>query len=207
MFLLIAGFICLGAWQLTRLSWKSELISSAQRNSSLPALSSLPSNVDSKLFYTHVNFKGQILHSEKKVVTLESYKQKYYYRVLAPVKIENRLVMVDFGITSDKNVVLPEEIDSQGILFNFDRKNIFYPKNNPDKLVWYNMDYGTIKDHLGLGIEPYYIKIVPGHSISDEFIVKPFATSYRNDHLMYAITWFLLAFFCSIILYFRIKQA
>ena len=202
---LIFSFVLLGIWQLNRMEWKNDLIIAAQTNSTLAPLNSLPKNLDNTNLYRQVNFKAQLVKNTKHVIIPESYKQKFYYRVMAPMVIENKTILVDFGLAQDKNTKLKDSLKGRAIIFNFDRKNIFYPGNKPEKLVWYNTDYQTIRNYLGINIEPYYLKIVPGYGVSDNFIVKPFATSYRNDHLMYAITWFLLAFFCSIIFYFKVK--
>ena len=201
----ILCFVLLGIWQLESLQWKNKLIETAQQNSSLLPLDTIPTNFDENYLYRKVKFKAELVPNSKPIAIPESYKQKYYYRVLAPVRIGNKIILIDFGLAPNKNVKLPHEINSRGIIFNFDRKNIFYPSNNPEKLVWYNTDYQTLNNYLGIQLEPYIIKIIPGFSTNSEFVIKPFATSYRNDHLMYAITWFMLAFFCSIIFYFRVK--
>lgn len=201
----IICFVLLGLWQLERLQWKNKLIKTAQLNSILLPLDRIPEKFAEAHLYRKVKFKGEVITTAKPIIIPESYKQKYYYRILAPVKIENQEVLVDFGLSPSKHIKLPSHINSRGIIFNFDRKNLFYPGNNPDKLVWYNTDYQTLNNYLGIKIEPYLIKIIEGFSTNSEFIIKPFATSYRNDHLMYAITWFMLAFFCTIIFYFRVK--
>ena len=205
MLLAIIGFLLLGIWQLDRLAWKNTLLSSAKNNSSLAPINFTQEEFHEGLLYRLVNFSGALVENDKLVLIPESYKQEFYYRIMAPIKIGKKNILIDFGLTKNKKLKIPGNIKSRGIFFNFDRKNIFYPKNNPQKLVWYNTDYQTMQKYFGINIEPYYIKIVPGFSVSNELVIKPFATSYRNDHLMYAITWFLLAFFCSIIFYFRVK--
>jgi len=205
MLFLISCFILLGIWQVNRMQWKNNLIDTAQTNSGLNPISSMPQNYEDSLLYRQVDFTAQLVKTKKLIMIPESYKQKFYYRVMAPVKLNDKLVLVDFGLAQSKNIQLPDKIKTRAVIFNFDRMNIFYPSNNPEKLVWYNTDHQTLKNYLGINIEPFYLKIVPGFGINENFVIKPFATSYRNDHLMYAITWFVLAFFCSIVFYFRVK--
>ncbi len=202
----ILSFVALGLWQLNRLNWKRELIAKAQTNSKLPPLNSPPEIYDDIFMYRQVKLKATLLSDIKPIMIPESYKQKFYYRILAPVKINTHNILVDFGLCASKDVNLPQVINARGIIVNFDRKNVFYPKNNPAKLVWYNTDFGTLQEYLDIALEPYMIKIMPGFATNSEFVIKPFATSYRNDHLMYAVTWFVLAFFCSIVFYFRVKD-
>ena len=201
----IIAFFFLGFWQLKRLAWKSDLIQQAQLNSLAEPIHGLSGQVNDKMFFTKVQFDGKMLDS-KKILLVESCNKQYFYRIFAPVLIDKKIVVVDFGLTKDKNIVLPEIFSTEGIIFNFDRKNFFYPSNDPAKNLWYNLDYHTMKSYFVKNIENYYLKITPGHALDEQMIIKPFATSYRNDHLMYALTWLSLGIACSIILYYRVKN-
>jgi surfeit locus 1 family protein len=205
MIISILSFVMLGFWQLYRLQWKSDLIKAAKENSSLEPLVGLKNPITQTMLFTHIKFEGQTF-GDKKIFVVESYNKKYVYRLLAPVLIDGKTIVVDFGLIDSKNITLPNKFSSVGILLSYDRKNIFYPSNNPSKDLWFNLDLESIKQFFNINIEPYYIKIAPNHSILKEATIKKFATSYRNDHLMYAITWFALGIFCSIILYFRLKE-
>ena len=201
----IVAFFMLGSWQVKRLLWKNNLIMQAQQNSNLPASNGLSKNIDETMYFSKVNFAGKILGG-KRILVVESYNKEFLYRVYAPVLIDNQVVVVDFGLTNDKAILLPEDINSQAIIFKFDRKNILYPANQPDKHLWYNLDYASMKNYFAQDIAKFYLKITPSHAVKAEMIIKPFATSYRNDHLAYAITWFALCLACSTILYFRLKS-
>ena len=77
----------------------------------------------------------------------------------------------------------------------FPRKaKLFTPENNLITNEWYTYNLTEIGDYLGIKInQKYFIKNMS--SPAEPFLIpSELKPTFRNNHLQYAITWFLMSF-------------
>ncbi|MET3559427.1 surfeit locus 1 family protein [Bartonella japonica] len=210
-------FSALGVWQIHRLNWKTNLITYANQRVHLPPIKAPAQNQ-----WTHITFEkdeyrpvmitGKFLRDKNIFVTAVSQNTTGYW-VLTPLQTDdNTLTFVNRGfIPMDARHDFQNTEQSHGDpqhsaidtkqttiigLLRISEKNGFFPrKNNPDNNLWYTRDLPAMAQKLGLSsVAPYFIDqgkktTTQGHlPISGLTIVH-----FRNNHLVYAITWFILA--------------
>ena len=81
------------------------------------------------------------------------------------------------------------------VIFRYPRKaKLFTPKNNITTNEWYTYNLKEIGDYLGVKInQKYFIKNMS--SAAEPFLIPSELTpTFRNNHLQYAITWFVMSF-------------
>ncbi|MBX4335937.1 SURF1 family protein [Bartonella raoultii] len=213
-------FSALGVWQIQRLNWKTNLITSANQRIHLP-----PIQAPTQDKWKHVTFEndeyrpviitGKLLTNKNIFVTAVAQDTTGYW-VLTPLKAaDNTLTFINRGfIPMDtrhdfQNLEQPHrntspqqhsDTDAKQTtivgLLRMSEKNGFFPrKNNPDTNLWYTRDLPAMAKKLGLStVAPYFIdagkKTAPQEKLP---IAGLTVVHFRNNHLVYAITWFILA--------------
>ena len=77
----------------------------------------------------------------------------------------------------------------------FPRKaKLFTPKNNFITNEWYTYNLREIEEYLGIQInQKYFIKNMS--NLEEVYLIpSELAPKFRNNHLQYAITWFVMSF-------------
>ncbi|UNE54128.1 SURF1 family protein [Bartonella machadoae] len=213
-------FSALGVWQIQRLNWKTNLIISANQRVHLPPIKAPPQNqwghvTFEKDEYRPVVITGKFLTDKNIFVTAVAQNTTGYW-VLTPLQTaDNTLTFVNRGFipmdarqnfqraeqadmeqsSQQDSTQNPEQTTIIGLL-RMSEKNGFFPrKNNPDNDLWYTRDLPAMAQKLGLStVAPYFIdagkKTAPQKKLP---IAGLTVVHFRNNHLVYAITWFILA--------------
>jgi surfeit locus 1 family protein len=191
-----AILISLGVWQMQRLAWKQTILTQIEnRITQTPvAIPAIPDPVADK--YLSVTAEGfmkpdalRVLVSQKTVGA--------GYRLISPFMIEGRTVLLDRGFIS-VNDPLPEPslLQVQTVVTG----NLHWPQETdgytpaPDraKNIWFARDVDFMAK--ALETDPILIVMRDSSAANDGVTPLPVDTSrIPNDHLQYAITWFLLA--------------
>lgn len=202
MFLVLIG---LGTWQVERLHWKVALI--AQMNASLSAppltldeIVKLP-NVEAQ--YRHVRLAGRFDNSKEAYAFATGEGGTPVYHVLTPLILaDGRALIVDRG-TIPQNLRDPKtraagQLDGEqyvtGVWRTPDPANLFTPKPDLKKRIWFARDVKAMAalDHLALAapvvVEADATPNPGGWPKGGQTVV-----SLPNNHLQYAITWYLMA--------------
>ncbi|MGB8623540.1 MAG: SURF1 family protein [Paracoccaceae bacterium] len=189
----IAVLIWLGVWQLHRLQWKETMLADigARITAAPVALPASPDPVRDR--FLPVEASGT-LGAELRVLT--SVKQAGPgYRILNVFDTGGRRVLLDRGFMSNrvKEGPLPEgPVHVIGNLHWPDETDSFTPDPEIDKNLWFARDVSAMADQMGT--EPVLIVARRIDPPSDTISPLPVDTSgIPNNHLQYAITWFLLA--------------
>ncbi|WP_019219340.1 SURF1 family protein [Bartonella florencae] len=213
-------FSALGIWQVQRLNWKTNLITSANQRIHLPPIIAPSQNQWEQITfekdeYRPVTITGKFLTNKNILVTAVAQDTSGYW-VLTPLQTaDNALTFINRGFipmdarddfqNSDSSQTNTqshqyEAIDTQQTtiigLLRMSEKNGFFPrKNDPDKNIWYTRNLPTMAEKLGLStVAPYFIdagkKTTPQEALP---IAGLTIVHFRNNHLVYAITWFILA--------------
>ena len=186
--------VSLSYWQVQRLNWKQEILSDITYS-----LNSEPVELNDELLkksnqYLPIKVSGKV--SDKEVHVLISLKKRGAgYRLVSAFDIGKRKVLLDQGFISlkDKNTLRgTRQIDLIGNLYWPDEIDRFTPSPDKNKNIWFARDIDEIAAELST--EPFLIvarNILPE---DPNVMMLPVSTeSIPNNHLQYAITWFLLA--------------
>ncbi|WP_455477879.1 SURF1 family protein [Bartonella sp. B10] len=213
-------FSALSVWQIQRLNWKINLITSVDQRVHLPPIKAPPQNqwmhiTFEKDEYRPVIIKGKFLQDKNIFVTAVAQNTSGYW-VLTPLQTaDNALTFVNRGFipmdarhhfqypekshTNDSaNKYSTTDAEQTTIigLLRMSEKNGFFPrKNNPDKDLWYTRDIPAMAQKLGLSpVAPYFIDAGKKTAAQEAFPIAGLTViNFQNNHLVYAITWFILA--------------
>ena len=189
-----ALLIWLGVWQLQRLEWKQAILARIDaRIAAAPV--PLPAAPDPALDeYLAVTATGEI--GTPAILVQASHKRLGPgFRVIAPFNTGDRRILVDRGFLPDADRARPlpaVAADLTGTLHWPDEVDGFTPAPDAKTGIWFARDVPALA--TALGTEP--VLLVVRRTSEDPPAVTPMpvdGAGIPNDHLQYAITWFLLA--------------
>lgn len=189
----LAVLISLGVWQLQRLAWKEAILADidARIIASPVALPSQPDPESDR--YLPVEVTGRLTGEQLDV--LVSRKQiGAGYRIIAVMETDTgRRVLIDRGFLEEAARGLPREATDLTVTGNLlwpQEVDSFTPAPDEKLAIWFARDLPAMAARLMA--EP--ILIVARSETGDAIEPMPVDSSaITNDHLNYAITWFLLA--------------
>jgi surfeit locus 1 family protein len=190
---LILGLAALGAWQVQRLAWKRALI--AQVDARLAAAPvPAPATAGPGDAYRRIAATGTYRRGADTLVQASTIRGPGWW-VLTPLDATGvGTVLINRGYVPTRTAPPPPAGPTRvtGLLRLTEPKGGFLRSNDPAGDRWYSRDVAGIAAKRGLGrTAPYFIdaaETVPGGPIGGLTIV-----SFPNNHLVYAITWFVLA--------------
>lgn len=188
-----AVLISLGVWQMQRLAWKEMVLAEidARIGAAPVALPAAPDPEADR--YLPVKVSGRLTGEELDV--LVSRKQiGPGYRVIAAIETDGgRRVMLDRGFLVENARGLPREVTAlevEGNLIWPEEVDGFTPAPDAGRGIWFARDVPAMA--AALKAEP--VLIVARSDTGDGIEPMPVdGSAIPNDHLNYAITWFLLA--------------
>ncbi len=203
-----AGLVALGVWQVHRLAWKEALIARVDARVAAPVRPAPgPSQWHSisakNSEYLHVLLNGHY-RLDRSVLTKAVTDLGSGYWVLSPFETQRGFtVLVNRGFIPDsagKNASMAPAgpMIITGLLRMSEPGGGFLRYNDPAANRWYSRDVTAIANALHLGpVAPYFVdaaatKPPVGYS-SGEPVAGLTRISFPNNHLVYAITWFVLA--------------
>ncbi len=198
----------LGVWQMDRREWKRgilELIAVNQAAAPMP-FDELVKGDPLRREYGRVRVSGTFLHDKEFYLAARSLKDKVGMQVVTPLQLDDgTIILFDRGwIPSEKKDPakraegqLPGKRELTGIVRRNQVKRQFAPDNDPAKNFWFHVDVPLMRQTAGGKPDP----------VLDTFFLEADATpnpggvpvggqtrlDIPNDHLQYAITWFLIA--------------
>lgn len=186
LFALGAVALCLGlgVWQMERLKEKQTLLSQIETARTLPALSALPDNPEelAAMAYRPVALTGTFAGPDRTLRFLG--RSSNGYLLYTPLHIEDsdQVVLVNRGfVSSQADTAPPSGVQTvTGYLRPLKHARLFSPGNRPDRNIWFVEDHAAMEQALDMQVPPVVVE-------------SETLPAVRNDHLGYAITWFLLA--------------
>lgn len=207
----LAGFVALGMWQVNRLNWKTELIERIdQRVKAAPVAAPGPAEWaglnEVSAEYRRVTLRGQYAHDKETLVQATTALGSGYW-VLTPMRTEQGFwVLVNRGfVPPDKRdpatrpVAAGEAVQSaEGLLRMSEPRGRVLQDNDAAANRWYSRDVSAIATARGVGdaksVAPYFVDVAAANDAPLDW-PRPGLTvlHFSNNHLMYALTWFVLA--------------
>ena len=200
MFLFITTLtFTLGVWQLYRLNWKNDLIENIESTIENPELFEEKKNYN-ELTSVILNDRFKLINDP---IFIESKidQSKVGYHLLVPILIDDlSFSVLNLGWVPNKNknkyinhlINLFNELDEVRVYirnFNSD-KPLFVPENNLNQNIWYHINKIDMQLFYEKEFNSQYYFVILDAQIK-KFISNP-STNLNNNHLNYAITWFLL---------------
>jgi surfeit locus 1 family protein len=208
-----AGLIALGHWQLERRVWKRGLIARVEERVHAPAIAApapgeWPRVDAAHDEYRNVRLVGSFLHDRETLVRATTVLGSGYW-VLTPLRTsDGSMVLINRGFVpaerrerAARAAGSPSgELTVIGLLRMTEPGGAFLQRNDPTTDRWYSRDVQAIASARGLArVAPYFIDAgaAPDRRDAHGALVGPVAgltvTAFHDNHLVYAITWFVLA--------------
>jgi surfeit locus 1 family protein len=195
--------LVLGIWQLQRLEWKTARITEIQAE-----LSEEPKAFDASMAnlapyqFRHVLLKGHFLHEKELRRAARYHKGSLGYEILTPLVLETgETLLINRGwvpqsfedpSTRTETFVQGEQ-EIRAVLHTPSKKGLFTPENNAERNLWFWFDMPAMQQATGLALLPLVADAIAPQVKGQLPIPATGKIELRNDHLMYAITWFLMA--------------
>ena len=192
----------LSGWQIKRLNWKTDLIS--QRISSFESnpISFVNLNQPEKNEFRKVFVDGQLLNEFEMYMPALSKRGNNGFHILVPLKTASgKLIIYDSGwvplkIKEKSKRLLnifknPQTFEA--VIRTSGRKGYFQPDNDTDTNTWFFVEPELMSEYLNMNFEnQYYLEAV--NNGPNGFPLGNQTRIYlRNNHLQYALTWFMIA--------------
>ena len=200
--------LSLGVWQMERRAWKRDILDRIATNQAAAPLTldELLKGDPLRFEYGRVRVSGSFLHDKEFYLAARNLKDKVGMQVVTPLRADDGIIVLfDRGwIPSEKKEPtkraegqLPGKVELVGIVRRSQIKRQFAPDNDPARNFWFHVDVPVMRQMAGGAADP----------VLDKFFLEADATAnpggvpiggqtrldIPNDHLQYAITWFLIA--------------
>ena len=196
--------IGLGTWQVERLRWKSDLVETFDTRMAQEPVEAPAAIEDYDQWrYRRVKLVGVFQHDKEILMTGRTFEGSAGFHVLAPLLTQDdRIVLVNRGWVPENlrarekrpQTLVEGLVTINGILRQDKRRGPFVPDNEPKNEVWLYVDTDEMASYRAIvPVAPYYVDAIraPGPYVLP--IGASTEIAVRNEHLQYAITWFLLA--------------
>lgn len=186
--------VSLGFWQVERLAWKEAILADIDARLAAPhqPLSAFVNEAQNE--YARVLLSGRPTGEELHVLDSGT-AAGTGYRVIAKVETDIGAIMVDLGLLALDNkdaAPLTRDMRITGTLLWPDDQHDSTPAPDLGANIWFARNVATMSDALGT----LPIMVVASQTDPADPRLTPLpitAAGIKNDHLEYAITWFLLA--------------
>ncbi|KAI0319762.1 mitochondrial protein required for respiration [Amylostereum chailletii] len=211
----------LGTWQIQRLKWKVSLIDELTEKLQREPMS-LPNKVNTAVIpdflFRKVVVRGRWDHARSMLLGPRVRDGSHGFHLITPLIRENgTTVLVDRGFVSDEHANDKNRskagdeglVEVLGMLRASQARNNFTPDNHPEKGEWYWADVDAMVAYAGgdsANVQPVFIEeLFEGHAGDASWRVshgipvgKPPIVDIRNSHASYAVTWYSLSAFTTV---------
>jgi surfeit locus 1 family protein len=206
------SLIALGVWQIERRAWKLALIDRVEQRihaapHPVPTVQAWPTVTAASDEYRHVTTTGRFLHDRETLVKAVTDEGGGYW-VLTPLERDDgRTILINRGFVptelrdrSTRRDGDPQgNVEITGLLRMTEPKGGFLRNNDPAHDRWYSRDVIAIAAARSLNdVAPFFIDADAAPRTNDKASGYPIGgltvVRFPNNHLIYALTWFALAF-------------
>jgi surfeit locus 1 family protein len=198
----------LGIWQMERREWKRDILDRIAANQAAApmAFDELIKGDPLRREYGKAAVSGTFLYDREFHLAARSRGNEVGIQIVTPLRTEDgRIVLFDRGWVPSEKKDPATRIQGQvqgtvkltGVVRRTQEQRQFAPDNAPERNIWFHVDVPRMRKLAGGAPDP----------VLDSFFLEADATpnpgglplggqtqlAIPNDHLQYAITWFLLA--------------
>ncbi len=205
---ILALALARGVWPMERRAWKSDILNRIAVNQAATPLAfdELVKGVPLAHEYGRVRIAGAFLHDKEFHLAARSLKNKVGLQIVTPLRTDDgRIVLFGRGwVPSEKKDSAARavgqvagRVEVSGVVRRSQIQRQFAPANVPDKNVWFHVDVPAMRQ-LGGGtpdakLDTFFIDADATPNPGGVPIGGQTRLDIPNDHLQYAITWFLIA--------------
>ncbi|GAA4163319.1 SURF1 family protein [Shinella granuli] len=206
--LLAAVFLALGTWQVQRLFWKRDLIARVESRVhaepvAAPARAGWPAISTERDEYRRVTAIGLFQHDKTVLVQAVTERGAGFW-VLTPLRLaDDTTVLVNRGFVPADRRAPADRAGSElaagpvavtGLLRLSEPGGGFLRANDPTGERWFSRDVAAIAAAKGLSdVAPYFIDADATPNPGGLPVGGLTVIAFRNSHLVYALTWYVLA--------------
>lgn len=204
----------LGIWQLARLEQKEALIAAIARGAEIPPSKILPYSSEAlhAAGFQRFQVTGEFLYPHEAHLAASYLRGRLGYRLLTPLRLEDgRILLVNRGwvpaakkLSADRPETIIQGVQHYTVMLRTDRDHsVFTPNHDISHNIWFWRDIPTLRKITKLNILPVSADVIM-ESPDPEVLPVPSDghIELRNDHLGYAITWFLIGLSAIVIFFF-----
>lgn len=208
----------LGTWQVHRLHWKTELLTSVELKMSQPVatLEQVLKESDPQDWqYRRIKVKGKFLHEKELYLMPRSYMGMPGYQVITPFQVSTgEVILINRGWVPKEHQasVIARSDEEQEIIGSIrlnQEQRFFHPQNEIMKKEIFYVSTGEIAKAFDLmTLLPFYLIEEPGEAKPYSW-PKPVGGSpvnVVNNHFMYAVIWYALGAILLLFYGFYIRQ-
>jgi surfeit locus 1 family protein len=189
------GLVALGTWQVQRRAWKLALIHRVEARLAAPSAPA-PRAAGPDDAYTRVQASGRFLAGRDSFVQAVTDLGPGWW-VLTPLRTPEATILVNRGFVARRVAATPPAgaVTVHGLLRWSEAGGGFLRSNAPAAERWYSRDVAAIAARRQLGpVAPYFIDAdtTPARG-PDQPVGGLTVVRFTNNHLAYAITWYVLA--------------
>lgn len=204
--LLALGFAGLGVWQVERRAWKLDLIEKVRaRTRATPA--PLPARADwgGDQAYRRVHVRGNFANNRETYVQAVTALGPGWW-VMTPLRTATTTLLVNRGfVPQDRRDPATRRagqpagtVTVTGLLRTSEPGGGFLRSNDPAADRWYSRDVAAIARARGLGeVPPFFLDADATPNPGGLPVGGLTVIAFRNNHLVYALTWFALSALCA----------
>ena len=194
--------LSLSLWQVKRLVWKTNLIEQRVSNFEGEPKNLFDIKKPNENEFKKVFIEGQLLNNLEFFMPALSKNGNNGFHIIVPMEVEKKkLILFDTGwvplAKKEKNKRLNNLIKEKKIFTAVirlpGRKGYFQPDNDNVKNFWFFVEPELMEETISMKLENrFYLEAVDngpnGYPLGNQTRIY-----LRNNHLQYAITWFLIA--------------
>lgn len=218
----LALLIGLGVWQLQRLEWKRGLIKEIETRTKAPPVSlaeAIALAGDGDPSYLHVRVSGRFKNDKERHLYAIADGAPGWHLITPLVAGDGAIVLVDRGFVPDamkEQATRPQslvegETSVTGLLRLPESQDAFTPNTDPNRNRWYYRDLdGMARSMFGdkpPNLAPFFIEVEESGPPGSWPRGGQTRLDLPNNHLQYALTWFLLAFGLLVVYAVYVRQA
>jgi surfeit locus 1 family protein len=197
----------LGVWQVQRRAWKLELIAQVDARSHAPAVDAPGPDAWASIdaahdAYRRVRAEGVFLNDRETLVQAATALGSGYW-VMVPLQTDDGFtVLVNRGFVPPERATplqhgmsrLTTRVQVTGLLRITEPKGGFLQANDPAADHWHSRDVAAIAERRSLTqVAPYFIDADATPGDQGQPVGGLTVIDFPNNHLVYALTWFILA--------------
>ncbi|WP_421592677.1 SURF1 family protein [Shinella sp. M27] len=201
---LVVIFVALGSWQVQRLFWKLDLISRVETRIHADPVPAPSGTIDpAEDEYRRVTATGLFDHAQSVLVQAVTERGTGFWVVTPLRQADGSTVLVNRGfVPTDKrspearlaSELAAGPVSVTGLLRLSEPGGAFLRANDPANDRWFSRDVAAIAAAKGLtNVEPYFIDADATPNMGGLPIGGLTVVTFRNSHLVYALTWYALA--------------
>ena len=210
---IIISLICfsLSIWQVKRLKWKEDLISNIEKAYNTDSININKLTGDLKNFkFKNVYLEGIFINEKSMFLGPRVSKDQVGYHLISPFLLKDgRYILTNRGWLKEiiKIKEQKKEYLIKGILKESDIKNVFTPKNNMEKNLWFYISTKQMSEFSEIKlVDNIFVDLIESNPSDKLTIINSSIPKIVNNHLQYAITWAILGLLFLVMNYIYSKR-